>query len=171
MPGWRSGAYCRKPRYASFGAGPDSAGPAVRRLLHHEGASHPHGTGHVPSALMLRKIFRRSFEGKPSRNAWASSAILTTQFMLPVVPQLEPAFPDLLHSMTNSLRFRRRGHVLRINNPLRLDEHAVGVLAECDKIPFFDVEGLEHLARDYHLAALPHASKLQAHAALGKTTS
>src|SRR5208282_890046 len=48
--------------------------------------------------------------------------------------------------------------VIGINDPLRLDEHAIRLLPKRHKIAFADIERFPHLARNHHLAALTYAS-------------
>jgi len=54
-------------------------------------------------------------------------------------------------------RFRNQGtlcggeNVIRINLPLRLDEHTIRVLPERHPIAFMEIERLQHRARDRHL--------------------
>ena len=51
-------------------------------------------------------------------NSWASSANLTTQFVLHVLPQLEPTRFDPLHPMADFLCFGRGDHIIGINQTL-----------------------------------------------------
>src|SRR5208282_914576 len=61
-------------------------------------------------------------------------------------------------------RFRNLGalfgaeDVIGINDPLRLDEHAIRLLPKRHKIAFADIERFQHLARDHHLPTLTYAS-------------
>jgi hypothetical protein len=48
-------------------------------------------------------------------------------------------------------------HIVGINHASGLDEHAILLFCEYNKIPLLDVEGFEHLPRNDHLAPLPHA--------------
>jgi hypothetical protein len=67
-----------------------------------------------------------------------------------------------LPHFTSSFRYQgaffARESIVWINYPLWLYEHAVSLLTERHKVPFLDFEGCEHLARDHHLAPLPHTS-------------
>jgi len=88
---------------------------ALERILLHLGDT----AGNLPPSLSGQR---------PSIKSCASSAILTTQFMLYVAPQLEPTFLDLLHPVADFLRFLRRQYVIRINHAAGLDEHAFWML-------------------------------------------
>src|SRR5208337_3087873 len=48
--------------------------------------------------------------------------------------------------------------VIRIDYPLRLDEHAIRLLPKRHKIALADIEPFRELARDHHLPALTYAS-------------
>jgi hypothetical protein len=54
--------------------------------------------------------------------------------------------------------FFGREYVVRINHAAGLDEYAILLLGECNKIPFLDVEGFEHLPRNDDLAPLADAA-------------
>jgi hypothetical protein len=76
----------------------------------------------------------------------------------------EPGQGHVLPLTHLSPRFRNQGaffggeDVIRINVPLRLDEHTVRLLPERHKIAFVEIERLQHLARDRHLQAVTYAS-------------
>jgi len=49
-------------------------------------------------------------------------------------------------------------HIVRIDRAAGLDEHAILLLREGNKIPHLDIEGFEHVPRNDHLAPLAHAA-------------
>jgi hypothetical protein len=59
----------------------------------------------------------------------------------------------LLHESALS----RGEYVIGINHAPGLYEHAIVPLSKCHKIPLLDVEGLEHLTRNDHLAPMAYA--------------
>jgi len=64
----------------------------------------------------------------------------------------------LFETLAQSFRLSRGEHVVGVDNPLGLDEHAILLLSERHKIPLSDVEGFEHLPWNDHLAPLAHAA-------------
>jgi hypothetical protein len=78
--------------------------------------------------------------------------------MLQIAPQLEAAFPDLLHAAANHFRFVRRQHGIITRQTFRLNQHAVGFTGERHEIAHANVERIEHLAGNNHLAALTQAA-------------
>jgi hypothetical protein len=88
----------------------------------------------------------------------ASSVNSQAQIMLDLRPGQRLPLARLFQASTQFFRFRRREHVMGIHQALRLDEHDVGLLAERHEVALVKFEGFEHIPRDNHLAALPHAS-------------
>ena len=78
--------------------------------------------------------------------------------MLDLRPGERFPLTSLFQASAQFFRLRRREHVVEIYHALRLDEHAVGLLAERHEVPLPEFEGLEDIPRDDHLAALPYAS-------------
>ena len=76
--------------------------------------------------------------------------------MLDLAPGSPLPLPELSHCVADFFRLGRRKRVVGIHDPLRLDEHAVGLLAERHKITLLELEAFEELARDHHLAAVSH---------------
>jgi hypothetical protein len=54
--------------------------------------------------------------------------------------------------------FFRSQNIVGINHAFWFDEHTVRLSGERYKVPFLELEGFEHVARDHHLPALSDAS-------------
>jgi hypothetical protein len=66
-----------------------------------------------------------------------------------------PHFPfGLLHE--NALFWAK--YVVRIDPAPGLNEHAIPLFGECNKVPLLDVKGFEHLPRNDDLTPLAHAT-------------
>src|SRR5712692_4668612 len=96
--------------------------------------------------------------GSLRRSCCASSVSSQTQVMFDLGQGFRLSLTDLLKSVPYFLRFRGREHVVGIYHALRFNEHAVGLLTERREVPLLELKGFEHLPRNHHLTALPHAS-------------
>jgi hypothetical protein len=63
----------------------------------------------------------------------------------------------LFETLAQSFRLGRGEHVVGVDNPLGLHEHAILLLSERHQIPLPDVEGFEHLPWNDYLAPLAYS--------------
>ncbi len=72
----------------------------------------------------------------------------------------------LFQALAEALCLFASEHVVGVDHALGFNENAVGLPTERHEVALMELERVEHLARDHHLAALPHASNLSVVAAL-----
>ncbi len=64
---------------------------------------------------------------------------------------------ELGDAFADDLRLGLREGIVGIDQALRLDEDAILLFGECDKVPFPEIEGFKHLFWDNDLASLSDA--------------
>jgi hypothetical protein len=82
----------------------------------------------------------------------------TIQFMSELGERDEFSLAHLALGLFHESALFAGEYIVGINHASGLDEHAILLFRERNKIPLLDVEGFEHVSRNDHLAPPAHAA-------------